>query len=83
MRESGHIPKEWIPIADAHIQVLKNLKQSSIDWTYFSPAGFFEPRLIEQIKVLLERDGRRVHRPQYPSKKRNKLPWICGLPGGD
>ncbi len=28
---------------DAHIRVLKNLKQSSIDWTYFSPAGFFEP----------------------------------------
>jgi uncharacterized protein len=43
VRESGHVPKEWIPIADAHIQVLRNLKQSSIDWTYFSPAGFFEP----------------------------------------
>jgi uncharacterized protein len=43
VRESGHLPKEWIPIVDAHIQVLKNLKQSSIDWTYFSPAGFFEP----------------------------------------
>ena len=43
VRESGHLPKEWIPIADAHIQVLRKLKQSSIDWTYFSPAGFFEP----------------------------------------
>jgi uncharacterized protein len=32
-----------IPIVDAHIQVLRNLKQSSINWTYFSPAGFFEP----------------------------------------
>jgi putative NADH-flavin reductase len=28
VRESGHVPKEWIPIADAHIQVLKNLKLS-------------------------------------------------------
>ena len=28
---------------DAHIQVLSNLKRSSIDWTYFSPAAFFEP----------------------------------------
>ncbi len=28
---------------DAHIQVLENLKKSSIDWTYFSPAAFFEP----------------------------------------
>ena len=43
LRESGHLPKEWIPIVDAHIQVLRNLKQSSIDWTYFSPAAFFEP----------------------------------------
>ena len=43
LRESGHLPKEWIPIVDAHIQVLRNLEQSSIDWTYFSPAGFFEP----------------------------------------
>lgn len=43
VRESGHLPKELIPIVDAHIQVLRNLKQSSINWTYFSPAGFFEP----------------------------------------
>jgi hypothetical protein len=43
LRESGHLPKEWIPIVDAHFEVLRNLKQSSIDWTYFSPAGFFEP----------------------------------------
>ncbi len=43
LRESGHLPKEWIAIVDAHIQVLRNLKQSSINWTYFSPAAFFEP----------------------------------------
>jgi putative NADH-flavin reductase len=43
VRESGHLPKEWIPIVDAHIQVLKNLRQSGINWTYFSPAAFFEP----------------------------------------
>ena len=43
VRQSGHLPEEWIPITDAHIQVLRNLKQSSIDWTYFSPAAFFEP----------------------------------------
>jgi putative NADH-flavin reductase len=43
LRASGHLPEEWIPIVDAHIEVLKNLKKSSIDWTYFSPAGFFEP----------------------------------------
>ena len=43
LRESGHLPKEWIPIVDAHIQVLKNLRQSGINWTYFSPAAFFGP----------------------------------------
>jgi putative NADH-flavin reductase len=43
LRASGHLPKEWIPIVDAHIEVLENLKKSGIDWTYFSPAGFFEP----------------------------------------
>jgi putative NADH-flavin reductase len=43
LRASGHVPKEWLPIVDAPIQVLRHLKQSSIDWTYFSPAGFFEP----------------------------------------
>jgi putative NADH-flavin reductase len=43
LRASGHLPTEWIPIVDAHIQVLRNLQKSSIDWTYFSPAGFFEP----------------------------------------
>jgi putative NADH-flavin reductase len=43
LRESGHVPKEWIPIVDAHIEVFRRLKQSNIDWTYFSPAAFFEP----------------------------------------
>jgi putative NADH-flavin reductase len=43
LRASGHLPKEWIPIVDAHIEVLQNLKKSGIDWTYFSPAAFFEP----------------------------------------
>jgi putative NADH-flavin reductase len=42
LRASGHLPKEWMPIADAHIEVLGNLKKSS-NWTYFSPAAFFEP----------------------------------------
>ena len=43
MRESGQLPKEWIPIVHAHIQVLKNLRQSGINWTYLSTAAFFEP----------------------------------------
>ncbi|HZQ45046.1 MAG TPA: NAD(P)-dependent oxidoreductase [Acidobacteriaceae bacterium] len=41
--DSGHLPAEWIPIVKSHAAVLNNLRRSSIDWTYFSPAAFFEP----------------------------------------
>jgi uncharacterized protein len=40
---SGHIPAEWLPIAVSHAKVLDLIKQSGINWTYFSPAGFFVP----------------------------------------
>jgi putative NADH-flavin reductase len=40
--KSGHLPKEWVPIATSHEKVLENLKKTKIDWTYFSPAAFFE-----------------------------------------
>lgn len=40
---SGHIPAEWLPIAVSHAKVLEMVKKSSINWTYFSPAGFFVP----------------------------------------
>ena len=43
LRDSGHVPKEWILIIDAHIEAFRKLKQTGIDWTYFSPAAFFEP----------------------------------------
>ena len=41
--KSGHIPSEWVPIATSHQKALELLKQSDINWTCFSPAGFFEP----------------------------------------
>ena len=41
--QSGHLPKEWVPIATSHEKVLRIFEKSDIDWTYFSPAGFFEP----------------------------------------
>jgi putative NADH-flavin reductase len=41
--QSGHLPAEWIPIATSHEKALELLKKSDINWTYFSPAGFFEP----------------------------------------
>jgi uncharacterized protein len=40
---SGHLPEPWIPIATSHAKALDVLKSSDIAWTYFSPAGFFEP----------------------------------------
>ncbi|MFC5862631.1 NAD(P)-dependent oxidoreductase [Acidicapsa dinghuensis] len=40
---SGHIPAQWLPIAVSHDKALALLKKSDINWTYFSPAGFFEP----------------------------------------
>ena len=41
--QSGHLPAEWIPIATSHEKALELLKKSDINWTYFSPAAFFEP----------------------------------------
>jgi uncharacterized protein len=40
---SGHLPAEWVPIATSHEKALKLLEASSINWTYLSPAAFFEP----------------------------------------
>ena len=41
--DSGHLPDAWKPISLSHIKTLDLLKASEIDWTYFSPAAFFEP----------------------------------------
>ncbi|WP_109484562.1 NAD(P)-dependent oxidoreductase [Occallatibacter savannae] len=40
---SGHLPAAWVPIATSHAKALDLLRGSDIPWTYFSPAGFFEP----------------------------------------
>ena len=40
---SGHLPAPWVPIATSHENVLKMVQASDINWTYFSPAAFFEP----------------------------------------
>lgn len=41
--ESGMLPAEWVPIATAHGRALDALRASDADWTYVSPAAFFEP----------------------------------------
>jgi uncharacterized protein len=40
---SGHLPPEYKDIAIAHRDALGILRDSSIDWTYFSPAIFIQP----------------------------------------
>jgi uncharacterized protein len=40
---SGQLPEAALPIAMAHEQVRKDLLASGADWTYFAPAGIFEP----------------------------------------
>ncbi len=39
---SGHLPEAWRAIAASHDKALHLLRASSINWTYFSPAAFFE-----------------------------------------
>jgi putative NADH-flavin reductase len=43
LRDSGFLPEAYLPIIDTHIALYNSLKTSGIDWTYFAPAGFFEP----------------------------------------
>ncbi len=41
--DTPHLPEAWRPIALAHRGALQLLKSSDINWTYLSPAAFFEP----------------------------------------
>jgi putative NADH-flavin reductase len=44
LRDSGYLPKEWLPIVDTHITLYKSLQAANgITWTYFAPAGLLEP----------------------------------------
>ena len=41
--DSQFMPEPYKPIARAHVKAFNVLKASTIDWTYFAPAAFFEP----------------------------------------
>lgn len=41
--DSGHLPEEWKGIAIAHRDAMEMVRASTINWTCFSPAGFFAP----------------------------------------
>lgn len=36
---SGFLPPEYTAIINSHIKVYERIQKSSINWTYFSPAG--------------------------------------------
>ncbi|MBB5066756.1 NAD(P)-dependent oxidoreductase [Granulicella mallensis] len=40
---SGHLPAPYVPLATSHGKALDVLRASDINWTYFSPAAFFQP----------------------------------------
>jgi putative NADH-flavin reductase len=40
---SGHLPADYLPIAISHQKALALLKNSDVNWTYFSPAAYFIP----------------------------------------
>jgi uncharacterized protein len=70
--KSGHLPKEWVPIATSHEKALVLLEKSDINWTYFSPAAFFEPgertgkfRLGKRNLVADEKGNSRISLEDY------------------
>jgi uncharacterized protein len=40
---TSSFPEAWKPIAQAHHEALQLLRFSDVNWTYLSPAAFFEP----------------------------------------
>lgn len=44
LHDSGYLPEAYLPISGSHIKVYTALKaNNTINWTYFAPAGFFQP----------------------------------------
>jgi putative NADH-flavin reductase len=69
---SGHLPEPAIPIATSHEQVYQDLKVSGADWTYFAPAGVFEPgertakfRLSKDDLIIDASGGSRISMEDY------------------
>lgn len=70
--DSGYLPPEYLPIAVSHSKALALLKTSAIDWTYFSPAGYFEPgertgtfRLGTTNLIMNEKGDSRISMEDY------------------
>jgi putative NADH-flavin reductase len=69
---SGHLPEAWVSIATSHAKALEILKNSDINWTYFSPAAYFEPgqrtgtfRLGKETLVANQKGESRISLEDY------------------
>ena len=70
--DQPNFPEAWKPIASAHRDALAALRKTSIDWTYFSPAGFIQPgertgkfRLGTEQLVVDEKGESRISAEDY------------------
>ena len=69
---SGHLPEAWVSIATSHAKALEILKNSDINWTYFSPAAYFGPgqqtgkfRLGKDTLIANEKGESRISLEDY------------------
>jgi putative NADH-flavin reductase len=70
--DSGFLPEEWRPISLAHRDALEVLRACDLDWTYLSPAAYFEPgtrtgvfRLGKDNLVANEKGESRISMEDY------------------
>lgn len=70
--DTPQFPQEWKAISLAHRDGLTKLKESTINWTYFSPAALFEPgertekfRLGEKNLISDEDGNSRISMEDY------------------
>jgi uncharacterized protein len=70
--DTPSFPEAWRPIALSHRGALQVLKSSDTNWTYFSPAAFFEPgertgkfRLGKDNLIADEKGNSRISMEDY------------------
>jgi putative NADH-flavin reductase len=70
--DTPNFPEQWKGIALAHRALLPILKESSLDWSYFSPAGLIQPgertgkfRLSGKALVTDEKGESRISAEDY------------------
>jgi uncharacterized protein len=79
---SGHLPEFALPIAKAHEKVRQDLEASGADWTYFAPAGLFEPgektgkfRLGKDDLIVDASGSSRISMEDYAIAAVDELEW--------